>query len=129
MIKLKQILYEIITQRELDEIESYLDRLFAAIGVDIEFTSHFIDRVNDARNYKDIEPDELEDLFVKTYEDHGQEIKAIGPNAEAVIIDMESNINVPFVLRYNQSTKKLELISKTIMRKRNFQTSNKKLKV
>ena len=129
MIKLKNILTEIISQSELDSIESYLDKLFAAIGIDVEFTRHFLDRVNDARNRKQIEPEELEDLFAKTYEDYGQEIAKLGSNAEAVIVDMESNINVPFVLKYNPSTKKLELISKTVMRKQNFQTSNKKLTV
>jgi len=129
MIKLKDILTEIISQSELDSIESYLDKLFAAIGIDVEFTRHFLDRVNDARNRKQIEPEELEDLFAKTYEDYGQEIAKLGPDAEAVIVDMDSNINVPFVLKYNSSTKKLELISKTVMRKQNFQTSNKKLTV
>jgi Asp-tRNA(Asn)/Glu-tRNA(Gln) amidotransferase C subunit len=129
MIKLKDVLNEIISQSELDSIESYLDKLFAAIGIDVEFTRHFLDRVNDVRNRKQIEPEELEDLFAKTYEDYGQEITKLGSNAEAVIVDMESNINVPFVLEYNPSTKKLELISKTVMRKQNFQTSNKKLTV
>ena len=129
MIKLKDILSEIISQGELDSIESYLDKLFAAIGIDVEFTRHFLDRVNDARNRKQIEPVELEDMFAKTYEDYGQEITKLGPDAEAVIVDMDSNINVPFVLKYNPSTKKLELISKTVMRKQNFQTNNKKLTV
>ena len=128
MIKLQQIL-ESVNQAELDEVEAYLDKLFAAIGVDIEFTKHFMDRVNDIRNRKAIEPDEIEDFFAKTYEDHGQAIKSLGSNAEAVITDMESNINVPFVLRFNPKTKKLDLISKTVMRKLNFKTSGKKLKV
>ena len=128
MIKLQQIL-ESVNQAELDEVEAYLDKLFAAIGVDIEFTKHFMDRVNDIRNRKSIEPDEIEDLFAKTYEDHGQAIKSLGSSGEAVITDMESNINVPFVLRFNPRTKKLDLISKTVMRKLNFKTSGKKLKV
>lgn len=129
MIKLKHLLKEIITRSDLNNIESYLDKLFAAIGVDIEFSSHFIDRVNDVRNRKQINVDELEDLFIKTYEEYGLEIPELGSNAEAVLVDMESDINVPFVLKYNSTTKKMELISKTVMRKVNFQTSNKKLKV
>jgi|TARA_R110000744_G_scaffold93547_1_gene180723 hypothetical protein len=128
VIKLQQIL-ESVNQSELDEVEAYLDRVFAAIGIDIEFTKHFMDRVNDIRNRKSIEPEEIEDLFTKAYEDHGQQIKSLGASAEAVITDMESNINVPFVLRFNSRTKKLDLISKTVMRKFNFKTSSKKLKV
>ena len=68
-------------------------------------------------------------MFAKAYEDRGEEIKNLGANAEAVITDMQSDINVPFVLRYNSSSKKLELISKTVMRKLNFKTTDKKLTV
>lgn len=129
MIKLKHLLNEIVTQSDLNNVESYLDKLFAAVGIDIEFSSHFVSRVNDVRNRKQISVDELEDLFIKTYEEYGSDIPNLGSDAEAVIVDMESDINVPFVLKYNSTTKKIELISKTIMRKANFYTSNKKLKV
>ena len=61
MIKLTSILNEVISQAELDSIESYLDDLFAAVGIDIEFTRHFLDRVNDARNRKQIAPHEIGD--------------------------------------------------------------------
>lgn len=129
MIKLKPLLFEIISQAELDSIESYLDKIFAAVGIDIEFTRHFLDRANDARNRKQIEPEELEDIFAKAYEDYGEAIPKLGADAEAVLIDMVSDINVPFVLKYDPRSKKLQLISKTVMRKPNFQTSNKKLRV
>ena len=129
MIKLKPLLFEIISQTELDSIESYLDKIFAAVGIDIEFTRHFLDRANDARNRKQIEPGELEDIFAKAYEDYGEAIPKLGADAEAVLIDMESDINVPFVLKYDPRSTKLRLISKTVMRKPNFQTSNKKLRV
>jgi len=129
VIKLKPLLFEIISQTELDSIESYLDKIFAAVGIDIEFTRHFLDRANDARNRKQIEPEELEDIFAKAYEDYGEAIPKLGADAEAVLIDMESDINVPFVLKYDPRSKKLQLISKTVMRKPNFQTSNKKLRV
>ena len=65
MIKLKHLLNEIVTQSDLNNVESYLDRLFAAVGIDIEFSSHFVARVNDIRNRKQISVDELEDLFIK----------------------------------------------------------------
>jgi len=129
MIKLKNILNEIISQAELNGIEGYLDKLFAAAGIDIEFTRHFLDRANDARNRKQIEPEELEDMFMKAYEDHGEAIPELGANAEAVLVDMESDINIPFVLKHDPKSKKLQLISKTVMRKSNFRTSNKRLTV
>ena len=39
-----------ITRSDLNQIEKYADRLFAAVGIDVEFTRHFMDRVNDTRN-------------------------------------------------------------------------------
>ena len=57
---------EDITQQQLDQIETYADRLFKAVNVDINFTRHFIDRVNDRRNQKPINTAELTRLFKQT---------------------------------------------------------------
>jgi hypothetical protein len=120
---------EEITATELKGIEMYADKLFKAVGIDVEFTRHFLDRVNDARNVKDITPTELALLFRKTYAVHGQKIPKLGPDAEAVITDMASNINLPFVLKWDRNTQEFDLVAKTVMRKKNFMTSNPKLKV
>ena len=129
MIKLRSLLREYVSQADLNAVESYADKLFAAVGVDVEFTRHFLDRVNDRRNRTPIEPEELEDLFRKTYEEYGTEIPDLGDAAEAVITDMQSDINVPFVLRYDSKRRKIDLISKTVMRKPNFRTPNQRLTV
>ncbi len=129
MIKLKDILLEAITQAQLQSLETYADRLFAAVGIDVEFSKHFFDRVNDPRNLKPITDQELVNVFQKTYEKYGKKIMQLGPDAEAVIVDMQKDINIPFVLQYNNKTQQLELVSKTVMRKKNFQTSNQKLTV
>ena len=39
-----------ITKSDLDQVERYADKLFGALKIDVEFTKHFMDRVNDARN-------------------------------------------------------------------------------
>ena len=44
--------YEFVTPQDLKQIEVYADRLFAKVGIDVEFTKHFLDRVNDERNKK-----------------------------------------------------------------------------
>jgi hypothetical protein len=51
----------------------------------------------------------------------------MGPDAEAVIKDMKTDINMPFVLNYKNG--ELELVAKTIMRKKNFKTPNPELAV
>ena len=38
---------EDVSRSDLDQIERYADKLFAAVGIDVEFTRHFLDRVND----------------------------------------------------------------------------------
>jgi hypothetical protein len=68
-------------------------------------------------------------LFRKTYHTHGKKIAKLGPDAEAVIADMASNVNMPFVLNWNRNKEELDLVAKTVMRKKNFMTNNLKLKV
>ena len=53
----------------------------------------------------------------------------MGPDAEAVIHDMKTDVNMPFVLKYDSKNKELDLVAKTVMRKKNFATPNKKLEV
>ena len=63
-----------ITKSDLDQVEKYADRLFAALGIDVEFTKHFMDRVNDARNIKQITTSELIRLFKQSYKKYGKKI-------------------------------------------------------
>jgi hypothetical protein len=129
VIKLLDLLAETVTRAQLQSLETYADKLFAAVGLDIEFSKHFFDQVNNPRNLRPISDTELTDTFRKVYEKHGKKIAQLGPDAQAVIVDMQKDINIPFVLQYDNRTQQLELISKTIMRKRNFQTTNDKLTV
>ena len=114
-----------VRKSDLDQLERYADRLFASLGIDVEFTKHFLDRVNDERNVKQITPSELTRLFKQTYKKHGKTIAKLGPDAEAVVNDMKTDINMPFVL--NLKGGELELVAKTVMRKKDFKTSNPKL--
>ena len=71
MKRFKEYISEEITKNDLDQIEKYADKLFAAVGIDIEFTRHFLDRVNDIRNKKLINSAELIRLFRLTYKKYG----------------------------------------------------------
>ena len=109
----------------MDQIEKYADKIFASVGIDVEFTRHFLDRVNDQRNMNQITPSELIRLFKQSYKKYGKKIAQLGPDAEAVITDMQTDINMPFVL--NLKGNELELVAKTVMRKKGFMTSGPKL--
>ena len=126
--RLKGSIREDVTKTDLDQVEKYADKLFAAVGIDVEFTRHFLDRVNDERNKKPINTAELIRLFRLTYKKHGKKIPKMGPDAQAVVRDMETDINMPFVLNVDKSGM-LDLVAKTVMRKKYFKTSNPKLNV
>ena len=116
-----------ITDQDLQQLETYADRLFASLGIDVEFSKHFKDRVNDPRNAKPITMAELTRLFKQIYKQHGRPIAQLGPDAEAVMKDMRTDVNIPFALQWDG--KELDLVAKTVMRKPNFATSNQEFTV
>ena len=118
-----------LTQSELDQLEVFADRLFAKVGIDVEFTRHFLDRVNDERNVKQITASELTRLFKQEYKRWGKPIAQMGPDSEAVLKDLATDVNIPFALRWDKANNELDLIAKTVMRKKNFKTSNKEFEI
>ena len=99
------------------------------MGIDVEFTKHFIDRVNDERNNRPITPSELTRLFKQVYKYHAKPIAQMGPDAEAVMKDMRTDVNVPFALQWDKDNQELDLVSKTVMRKQDFKSSNRDFSV
>ena len=133
-MKLRNILHIILLERELTQmdlkqIEKYADMYFNKIGLDVEFTRHFLDRVNDERNKKQITALELMDMFKDTYQKYGKTLTLLPNQFNAVIKDMDTDINCPFVVSYDIKGNEVDLIMKTVMRKKDFRTSDKILKV
>ena len=124
----EQFITEDITLSDLKEIERYADKLFAAVGIDVEFTKHFHDRANDPRNDKPITTAELLGIFKRTYKKYGKRIRNLNPGAQGVIIDMRADINMPFVINIDKIGM-LVLVAKTVMRKKDFKTSNMELPI
>ena len=114
-----------VTQSDIQQLEKFADSLFGKVGIDVEFTRHFLNRVNDERNVKQITMAELTRLFKQSFKKYGKVISKLGPDAEGVITDMRTDINMPFVIDLKGG--QLELVAKTVMRKKNFKTSNQKL--
>ena len=80
-----------ISQLELDQLEAFADRLFGKVGIDVEFTRHFLDRVNDERNVRQITASELTRLFKQEYKRYGKPIAQLGPDAEAVMKEADTH--------------------------------------
>jgi len=116
-----------LTQDDLNRLDKFADREFAEFGIDVQFTRHFLDRVNDERNRRQITAAELEELFQKEADNWGKPIAQMGPGQDGVMKDRSSKINLPFAL--NWDGKKLKLVAKTVMRKPNFKTTSKEFPV
>jgi len=114
-------LNEEITKSQLDSIEQYADNLFAKLGIDIEFTKHFLERVNDERNKKPITTAELIGMFKRLHKKHGKPLSKIDNDFDAVVKDFNNNINIPFAI--NVTPNDIDLVAKTVMRKKDFKTS------
>jgi len=116
---------EDVSQKQIDDLEKFADRMLAKYDIDITFTRHFVDRMNDNRNDPEIKVAELQKFFKKIQKKKGSQIKA-NPDIEAVLKDMSTNLNLPVVINYKNG--EFEVVHKTIMRKKNFSTSSKELK-
>lgn len=118
----------VVTNHDLSELKILLDTVWKRLGIDIAFTSHFLDRVNDERNKRQITVCELAKLFMEAFKKFGSKLAHISQQDwEAVLTDSQTNLNVPFVLKH--TVRGVEIVSKTIMRKANFYTPDPKLAV
>lgn len=124
MKNFKQYINESVTQTQINDLEKFADRLLDKFGVDVEFTRHFADRMNDDRNNPAITIPELQRFFKKIAKNKAKDIKA-NANSEAVLKDMQADLNLPVVIKFNRNKDEFEVVNKTIMRKKNFATSNK----
>ena len=123
--KTKEMQKEDVTQREINDLEKFADRILKKYGVDIEFTRHFVDRMNDTRNSPAIKVSELQKFFKKIQRNKATNI-INNPDTEAVLKDMSTNLNLPVVIK--KKGNEFEVTNKTIMRKPNFSTTSKVFK-
>lgn len=105
-----------MAKSDLDNVEKYADKKLNPL--DIEFSKHFFDRVNDPRNNKEISTAELIGFFKRLSRNKNKFVEFLKKYQELVVKDSNTNINIPFVNQVNQ------VIAKTIMRKQDFSTSN-----
>ena len=94
------------TAMDIKRLVEYVEKLFSTLGIDSEFGKHFSERVED-KNYT---LEELTKIFKEEYNNHGQKIEEIPVEANAILSEMESEINIPFLLEWNGRNQKLNLI-------------------
>ena len=119
----REYVSEDFTQRDVNDLEKFADRILKKYGIDVEFTRHFVDRLNDPRNSPAIKVFELQKFFKKIQRNKGQNIRN-NPDVEAVLKDMSTNLNLPVVIK-TKGDDSFEVTNKTIMRKKDFRTTSK----
>ena len=118
---------EAISKVQLGIIEKSLDKLFGKLDIDVEFSSHFLDRLNDARNGKQITVSELVNIYHSLYDKHGVKLSKDPKDVEDLVKSFSTDINIPVALVHKRG--KLEMVAKTIMRKKGFKSSSPVLAV
>ena len=118
-------LLEKVTKTQLDDLEKFADRLLAKFNLDIEFTKHFLDRLNDSRNDPEIAISELQKLFKKIKKAKGKNLQD-AEGTEVVLKDISKDLNLPVVVKFKDG--EFIVTHKTIMRKADFKTKDKVIK-
>lgn len=122
---------EPISKSQLNVLEKALDKLFGKFNIDVIFTNHFFDRLNDARNKTQITISELGRIFKDTFNKYAKKMSKVGGGKpiEELIKSISTDINIPIVLKWDRQNKEVDMITKTIMRKKGFKTSGKVITV
>lgn len=117
-----------VTRTDLDELEKMIDSLFHTVKIDVALSKvHFLQRMNDMRG--PVTTKEIGDLFRKAFAKYGKLLAKSGPEMEAVLTDMQTDVNVPFNLSWNRDKEMLDLTAKSTMKKKGYRTRNRKLAV
>ncbi len=110
-----------IPMGDLQKIDTFADKKLNPMDV-VLTDKHFFDRLNDKRNDKEISSAELIRFFKQLSKKKKEFLGFLDTYNSVVATDDKTNINIPFMKQANK------VIAKTVMRKKNFGTSDKQLK-
>lgn len=115
-------LVELFSQRELDSVEDKLDAVFDKFDIDVVFSRHFIERLNDKRNASEITPEELEKIYTEVSRRYGNKLSKENPSYQALMQDLSTALNIPIVMSQHPGSNsgKKKMVAKTIMKKPGF---------
>jgi hypothetical protein len=111
-----------MAKSDVQAVDQFADKILNPVDVDLT-SKHFFDRLNDPRNEKDINQAELIGFFKRLSRSKKKFIEFLDTYKQVVATDDRTNINIPFMKRANRA------IAKTIMRKKDFKTPDKKLDI
>lgn len=111
-----------IPMGDLQKIDQFADKKLNPVDV-VLTDKHFFDRLNDPRNGKEISQAELIGFFKRLSKKKKEFVEFLNHYNSLVAVDDRTNINIPFMKQANKA------IAKTVMRKKDFKTPDKKLDI
>ena len=120
-IKLFEEWNQVAEKVDIERVEFFADKFLEPI--DVEFTKHFMDQLTRPEHAKEVTDEELIDFFKRLSMNKKAFNRFVDKWDQFVITDKKTNINIPFKSKVDQ------IIAKTIMRKKDFKTSNKKYNI
>lgn len=95
-------IFELVQPAEVIELERQLDKLMRPVGLDVEFTRHFVERLLGRERRVTIE--EVVAAFKKLKAKFKRRLLSAKkkPNYEAVLKDFGSDLNIVFGIKGNQ---------------------------
>ena len=114
----------------LQDIENFADSLFNRLGIDIEFTRHFKQRLKRLCFNEDVPgrltAGDLKDLFENAFRKYANKIKKKAqatPNMEGIFSDLSRILHIPFAVEYDpDAALPISIINKTISGKKGFKS-------
>ena len=120
--RLKKEAINEIPMGDLQKIDQFADKKLNPIDV-VLTDKHFFDRLNDPRNGKEISQAELIGFFKRLSKKKTEFLDFLDSYNSVVAVDDRTNINIPFMKQANKA------IAKTVMRKKDFKSNDKKLDI
>jgi hypothetical protein len=111
-----------IPMDDLQKIDQFADKKLNPIDV-VLTDKHFFDRLNDPRNGKEISQAELIGFFKRLSKKKKEFVEFLNQYNSLVAVDDRTKINIPFMKQANKA------IAKTVMRKKDFKSTDKKLDI
>lgn len=111
-----------IPMGDLQKIDTFADKKLNPMNI-VLTDKHFFDRLNDPRNDKEISSAELIGFFKRLSKKKKDFLDFLDTYNSVVAVDDRTNINIPFMKMSNKA------IAKTVMRKKDFKTTDKKLDI
>ena len=122
-MKIVEVISDTTSDLAINELIRYVNHKWNKIGLQVDFGTHFGQRINDERNNPPIDVSEVAKLFDKLLINAGKAISRLPIGFRSVMNDPDSDINVMFKIVEDGGHKVVMLTS--IIRKSKFRSNTK----